>query len=274
VVTWHEAIKLIVSDKTLRRYLVSLSQWSSWLAGKPLASIDPPFLRNLLKERQRMGVTNATIRRDLTALASIFNSAIDEGWIETNPVYLLNRRRIPERREPIPLPGQHSIKAMRNALPRWLADMMDFADETGMRQDEIVRLEWSLIKLDQDEATLYKTKRKRIRTINFTKEAIAILERQPRSPHSKLVFWHDDGRPYEWVSSRFCAVTRKVAQSDSQFVRFRFHDLRHNFAVRYLRERRGSLYDLQKLLGHSSIKTTEQYLDFLTPSQQRFAKSG
>jgi integrase len=34
----------------------------------------------------------------------------------------------------------------------------------------------------------------------------------------------------------------------------------------------GSVYDLQKILGHSSIKTTEIYLDYLSPEEQLVAK--
>ncbi|MGL5839648.1 MAG: tyrosine-type recombinase/integrase [Sphingorhabdus sp.] len=262
-----------MSDKTFRRYLVSLNQCSKWLENKPLTEIDGPHLRTIIKERRLAGTTNATIKRDLTAISSVLNAAIDEDWIEVNHALMLNRRRIPERRDPIILPTLRSIELIRMALPRWLADMMDLADETGMRQDEIVRLQWSVIKLDQDQATLHKTKRKKIRTIEFNERAMDILRGQSRTPLTDLVFWHGDGRPFEWVSSRFGAVARKVAQSNGQFVRFRFHDLRHNFAVRFLEERRGSLHDLQKLLGHKSIKTTEQYLEHLTPAQQRFALS-
>ena len=54
---------------------------------------------------------------------------------------------------------------------------------------------------------------------------------------------------------------------------FRFHDLRHWYAVDYLR-RGGSIYTLQQILGHSSIKTTELYLAYLTPNEQEQAKAG
>jgi integrase/recombinase XerD len=53
--------------------------------------------------------------------------------------------------------------------------------------------------------------------------------------------------------------------------RFRFHDLRHWYAVDYLRQG-GSIYHLQGILGHRSIKTTEIYLDFLTPEEQEAVK--
>jgi integrase/recombinase XerD len=42
-------------------------------------------------------------------------------------------------------------------------------------------------------------------------------------------------------------------------VRCSFHTLRHTFAVNYLRKG-GNLYYLQRILGHSSITTTERYL--------------
>jgi integrase/recombinase XerD len=63
------------------------------------------------------------------------------------------------------------------------------------------------------------------------------------------------------------------AQKSAQFVRFRFHDLRHLFAVRYL-QNGGSIYALQGIMGHTSVKTTEIYLAYLTPDQQLKSKMG
>jgi integrase/recombinase XerD len=77
----------------------------------------------------------------------------------------------------------------------------------------------------------------------------------------------------DWVSSQFGAGARKVAQSKKDFVRFRFHDLRHLFAVHYLRDG-GSIYAPQGILGHTSIKTTEIYLAYLTSNQQQGARLG
>ena len=42
------------------------------------------------------------------------------------------------------------------------------------------------------------------------------------------------------------------------------------FAVEWLQSGR-SIYDLQQRLGHASIKTTEIYLQFLTPEEKRKA---
>jgi integrase/recombinase XerD len=69
-------------------------------------------------------------------------------------------------------------------------------------------------------------------------------------------------------------VAHKRAQAKQPFCRFRFHDLRHLFAVDTLRNRRASLYELQQILGHTSVKTTEIYLDHLTPEEKQAAMHG
>lgn len=40
------------------------------------------------------------------------------------------------------------------------------------------------------------------------------------------------------------------------------HDLRHKFGIDYLRTG-GGIYDLQKILGHSSIQTTEMHVAYV-----------
>jgi integrase/recombinase XerD len=108
--------------------------------------------------------------------------------------------------------------------------------------------------------------------------ALAIIDRQPRFLKSPYVFWRGAGVRFRNVDSQFYAavarVARKAAQAGTAFRRFRFHDLRHLFAVEYLRQRRGSLYDLQLVLGHKSIKTTEGYLAHLTPDERHDAIHG
>lgn len=100
-------------------------------------------------------------------------------------------------------------------------------------------------------------------------EARAILEGQPvtKSPY---LFVTRDGTPYKRVTEMWREVVKRtqiLAQRDGvPFTPFRFHDLRHEFAIRYLKAG-GSLYTLQKLLRHSTIGQTEWYLSYLTPDQ-------
>lgn len=273
VISWDEIALTLISDNTHKRYIVSLKQCGPYLENKILERIDLGTLRELLKARREQGASNATIRRDLTAISAVLSHAHDEGWIEQNPALMVNRRRIPEKRDPIFLPTDASIKIMLENMSQKLGDICLFAIETGMRQDEIVQLEWSCINLERSVATIHKTKGSKLRAVPLTDAAKAILMRQPRTKKSSIVFWKGEGEAIEEVSSAFGRSARKSAQRNADFVRFRFHDLRHLFAVRYL-QNGGSIYILQGIMGHTSVKTTEIYLAYLTPEQQQGAKLG
>lgn len=68
-------------------------------------------------------------------------------------------------------------------------------------------------------------------------------------------------------------VARRGARENAQFHAFSHRDFRHSFAIQYLRNGRGSIYDLQGERGHRTITITERYLPFLTPDQVKAAKS-
>jgi integrase/recombinase XerD len=127
-------------------------------------------------------------------------------------------------------------------------------------------------------ATLEDTKGNTVRQVPLSDKALR--DHRPPAPHSSrpFVFWHGTGSAIANVDSSFYAlvkrVARKAAQQERAFRRFRFHDLRHLFAVTFLREGRGTVYALQLNLGHKSIKTTEEYLRHLTPDEQLVAKHG
>ena len=273
VISWNDIAQTLISENTQKRYLVSLAQCSKALESKALCQIDAACLRDLIKGRREQGASNATIRRDLTAISAVLSNAQDEGWVDQNAALLVNRRRIPERRDPILLPTDGSIAAILQVLPPKLADICAFAIETGMRQDEIVQLDWSCIDFNRAVATIHKTKGSKLRAVPLSPAAMAVLKRQPKAPKSSVIFWKGDGQPIDWVSTVFGKSARKSAQRDSSFVRFRFHDLRHLFAVRYL-QNGGSIYILQGIMGHTSVKTTEIYLAYLTPDKQQSAKLG
>jgi len=274
VLSWSAHATGDLSPKTLKRYLVSLRQCDQWLHGEQIQRIDIQKLREMVKGRKVAGASTATIRRDLTAISSVIDHAIDEGWAEENPTLTLRHRRMREKRDPIVLPDEAEIALVKSAAPSRFADAMDFARETGMREDEIFGLTWKQLR---DDITIYG-KRNRLRVIPYTRRAKKIAERQPRHIKSQYVFWHSDGERWKSPASRFGDIRRRVARKAAQagdgFTGFRFHDLRHLYAVEYLKAGKGSLYDLQHLLGHASVKTTEIYLAFLTPEQKKAAMHG
>jgi len=60
---WGVQLERSVGPKTATRYLVSLKQLAPWFDGRALADIDGRLVAEIIRERQRKGVTNATIKR-------------------------------------------------------------------------------------------------------------------------------------------------------------------------------------------------------------------
>lgn len=277
VVSWSakgfRAIGIKVS--TYDRYLTSLGQLDAHLGSKDLHEIDVKLLKGVVSDRQKHGATNATIRRDMTAASSVLAHAVDMEWIEENPAKMIDRGRFKERKAKIILPRQGSIDLVFAERNRFM-DMAEFSLETGMRQEEVASLERDRIDRKRMTATLEENKGDKVREVPLTVRALSIIDRQPAHFKSRFVFWRGNGQRFKEVHSDFYSrvdrIAQNAAQGEVEFKRFRFHDLRHLFAVRYLREARGSIYMLQQILGHSSIKTTERYLDHLTPEEKEHAR--
>ncbi len=274
VVAWDGWIKRQGKrEGTIKRYLVSLGQMRAWLDDKDVQRIDADLVRQIARDRAKLGASNATIRRDLSALASVLDAAIDEGWIKDNPAHSFDRRRMKETREPIVLPDDASIAAVLTVGSRFV-DMAAFARLTGMRQEEIASLTHGQIDRNRMAITLTNTKGRRARQVPISAEALAVLDRQAQFLRSPFVFWRGQGERFQNVGSQFHATVKRVARKAAQPIRpFRFHDLRHLFAVEGLRAG-VSVYDLQQILGHSSVKVTELYLAYLTPEEKQAAIQG
>jgi integrase/recombinase XerD len=272
VLAWGEHIAASVKPSTAKRYAVSLKQLEPFLLGLYLDEIEQGVVSEIVRQRRAKGATNATIRRDLVALSSVLGYSEEEGWRDDNPA-LTRLHRLKERHVPIELPEPADIARVVQRAPGMFAKLIEAAWLTGCRQDELRTLTRRQLDHTRRQITLHRTKAGRPRAIDLSPAAYALFQSLPVSMASPVVFWHGNGKPYENVSSRFAAIVRSARKSAQDFRPFRFHDLRHRFAVDYLKNG-GNLYDLQQHLGHSSVKVTERYLAYLTPDEARSAKHG
>lgn len=279
--TIHEAIAAWapytadrVGAKTLARYLISLKNIAPYIDGRLLSEINGPLIADIIATRRATGVKIATVKRDLGALSSVMNYAIDEGWIEENPV-LPRLGRLKERRDPITLPDHAHIEIVAQRAPGRLRNMILAAWLTGCRQDELASARANQFDPSRSQLTIVGKGRRR-RTVDLTSEAAKAL--RPPKGHTWL-FQARDGGPFRYVNTRWRKLVLgiegvRAGPNNDGVVRFRFHDLRHRFAVDYLKSGRGTIYDLQMVLGHSSVRTTEIYLDHLTPAERHRAMFG
>jgi len=274
---WDVQLDRTVGPKTARRYRCSLIQLASWLEDRELADIDGRLVAEIIRERQRAGVTNATIKRDLGALSSIMNFAILQSWIEENPV-LPKLALVPERRDPIMLPSDRDIALVIERAPGMVGAMIIAALKTGAREDELAKAKRADIDHARKQLTVVG-KRNRLRVIDLVPfEGYDFVTALPAFVGKPFLFWHDKGEPYASFAPTFHKLMNRVeawAKANGvEFRRFRFHHLRHRHAVDWLKSGR-PIHELQHRLGHTSVKTTEDhYLKYLTTEEIQVTKFG
>lgn len=274
-----------VKPSTGKRYKVSLGILYPLLRELYVDQIDRRQVAKVVSERKRQGATNATIKRDLTAMSRVLSACCAWGWRDDNPAKDFDRTIVRERRDPITLPLEKDIDAVIALCPGNLARLCRFAQFTGMRQEEVGSLERSQIRRPAKIADLTRTKTNRPRSVPLDARALGTIDGTPENPLTEAVFWHETavqgpggkvvrgaGR-YLNISSRFAGIVAAALEKGLISRAFRFHDLRHWYAVDYLR-RGGNIYDLKGILGHTSVKTTEIYLRYLTPEEADRAMHG
>ncbi|MGD0421497.1 MAG: tyrosine-type recombinase/integrase [Xanthobacteraceae bacterium] len=275
-----------VGARTAHRYAVSLAQIEPFLIECFLDEIDRDKISQIVEARRAKGVKTATIRRDLTALASV----LDYAEVENNPARA-RLVKLKERRDPIVLPEPPHIERVISRAPAAIAPLIRLAWSTGCRLEELTTAEHGRVDKVRKQLTVVG-KGNKLRVIELGAAGYEIVRALTPRIGCKWLFWQDvtgaDGKttfsPLRDVSSRFAKVVKaemrgavkaaKAAGHDqADFRPFRLHDLRHRHAVDFL-QAGGSIYDLQLRLGHTSVMTTEIYLKFLTPEEARAAKYG
>jgi integrase/recombinase XerD len=293
---WLVQLPTAVGPSTETRYICSMDQLKPFLRDVTLAQIGRKLLWEIVEERQKK-VENATIKRDLSALSALMEYAVARGWMgdRPNPVPAV-MRAIPEKRDPINLPHDDDIARVMRRAHRPYDNLMKAALLTGCRIEELVGAARRDFDPKAKTLTIRKAKHNSVRVIDLTwNSGDKFFASLPEFPGKQWLFWRDEdkrvrsdskrkptfkGDKLDDASQNFRRITDAVANecegNGTQFVRFVFHDLRHRHAVDYLASGKPGcdVYALNKRMGHSSLKQTEEYLEHITPEQARIAKYG
>ncbi len=125
---------------------------------------------------------------------------------------------------------------------------------TGARKSEVMHARWEYVDLQRRILTVPLSKSGKPRYIALSDAAVALFESLPRQDGVPWVFYNP--KTGKALDSIFCAwdtIRKRVGLPE-----VRIHDLRHSFAS-FLVNKGRSLYEVQKLLGHSNAKTTQRY---------------
>jgi integrase len=201
------------------------------------------------------GLKPGSVNRYMALVKYIFNLA--ERWeiIDKSPARGVSKMADNNRKERYLTKEETSrLLAVLKASPnRVMADLITFLILTGARKSEASQARWENINLQTGVWTVPLSKSGKPRYMPLSKAAIALLEKR-RVNGSEYVFPSPKtGKPLRHLYFSWDKIRKQAGIPD-----VRLHDLRHNYASLLVNHGR-SLYEVQKLLGHADISTTQRY---------------
>lgn len=266
-----------VAPNTISAYNNDLRQFRAFLeptlrdsrdGAASLAHLDAGSLGGFVFHLRDKGYSQATIARKIAAVKSFFRYAQEAGLVAANPAAALAAPRV--RRAAPKAPTSDEIESLLSVgcaggAPADQRDraMLTLLYHSGMRVSEIVALDLS--DLDLDAATVRCTERAgRTRSIPLLDAARAAIAEYLAD--GRPFFAQDDAESALFLNQRGMRLTRQGfwlifkgrAKRAGVSLFLTPHRLRHAFALRHLGAGT-SLRDLQELLGHVNISTTQVY---------------
>lgn len=264
-----------VKEQTIKNYIANVKE-----RGKYTVVADDNTKRyNHPHNRQDFGkkVSLATVNNYTRNLRVYFNYMHENRLIKTNPMKKIKPLRIPRKAK-----GYLNDKDFNNLLKCFdLSKFHEYRDyvitqlvfDTGMRIGECLMIR-DETDINFNERTIFlpaeNTKGKKDRYVFFSMQMATELKRwlqyRDRYKESEFCFCTIKGsqlleRSFE---SNFTNYGERIGNKD-----IHPHLIRNNFAKRFLMNG-GDIYTLSRILGHSSVKVTEEcYLDLGTDELRR-----
>lgn len=274
IFTLSEAIGTYIQDRCTGQpsARTSISQGKNILAlMNPKATLDQITMADVQKfvRRRRAEVKNATVNRQIEFLDRAIKHMRKVHGAEVAELDLLTlkTKEAPERVREL---TQDEQTRLFSHLRADLHPLVKMALMTGLRKAELCNLKWSHVDLHAGNMSIV-AKGEITLSYPISREMRAFLSSLPRCnslPHSQYVLTYLNQRTREPQRQHIGAngggvwEDWKKALTEAGIEDFRFHDLRHTFATRMLRQT-GNLKLVSRLLGHTTVETTMRYAHVL-----------
>jgi integrase len=143
-----------------------------------------------------------------------------------------------------------AVQASRNPMLQYIIPMLIL---TGARKREVLDAKWSELDLERRQWRVSVTKAGKPRYVPLSDGVVQMLSTMPHDNHTWVFPNPKTGKPYVSIFISWDTARKQAGLAD-----VRIHDLRHSFAS-FLVNAGRSLYEVQKILGHTQIKTTQRY---------------
>jgi integrase/recombinase XerC len=270
-----------VSEHTLRNYAIDLGQFYDYLAPADpqtgtrrefdIRQIDHITIREWLSTLHTAQKKKSSIARKLAALRTFFQFLIREGVVEMNPAKLVSTPRL-EKKLPNHLSVEDAIRFIETPdietdLGKRDRAILELLYGTGMRVSELTKLNIRDVDF-RNKMVRVQGKRRKERVVPFGDPALhALLNylsvRNAFLQHAPIAERESDALFLNYQGTRI--TTRSVGRMVDKYIdicagihNISPHSLRHSFAT-HLLDSGADLRDIQELLGHARLSTTQIY---------------
>ena len=268
------------SSNTLESYIRDLSQFASYCDSIYLRSTTTAKkadIEGYINLMQKSGKSAATATRVLASLRCYYGFLLSNGLVKSNPAadIRLNKpaKKLPEiltSNEISKLLAQPNSNDLKGCRDKAILEML-YA--TGIKVSEIIGIKMSQINLQI--GILHLTSGKAERIIPMYPDAVKALTNYCLNVRSVVVaddsveelFTNMNGQPLTrqglWKIIKYYAEKAQIKKDINP------HTIRHSFAA-HLLENGAPLKDIQEILGHSDLSSTQRYAQLM---RSRYAQS-
>ncbi|NTU83295.1 MAG: tyrosine recombinase [Chloroflexales bacterium] len=268
----HMASERGMSVNTTAAYRTDLDQLGTYLRGQGVAewqTVDHNHVMGFLIFLRERRYANSTVARRTAAVKSFFSYLVAQSLIDSDPTEQIDSPKVD--RFPPKAISPHQVDELlelplRSSSPEGLRDkaMLELLYATGMRVSELVALEVDDVTLDQTSVRC-SGRAGRERVLPLTGTAVTALEEYLDTSRSQLARNSDESSAALFLNHRGKRLTRQgfwlILKGYAEQVGLHDltpHMLRHSFAAHML-SGGAELREVQALLGHASLSTTQIY---------------
>jgi integrase/recombinase XerD len=258
-----------LSDNTVIAYHRDLRRFYTWLAGRRVAQLSIQELADYAGWLHQRKLAPSSIARHLASLRIFFRYLQLEGLLRDNLAELLGSQKLWQRVPHVLTPGmvERLLESPARGEPAWRRDraLLELLYATGCRASEISHLQLQDVHLDE-RYCLCKGKGNKERLVPLGRRAVQAVRDYLSSERPKMVAHRTPAPKWLLVSRRGMRLRReriwelfkRHAAKAGIAADMSPHTLRHSFAT-HLLAGGADLRQVQEMLGHASIATTQIY---------------
>jgi integrase/recombinase XerD len=258
-----------LAENTVAAYGRDLRRFLEWLDGRSIPALSIRDLADYTAWLHQKGLGPATLARHIVSLRVFFRYLQLEGVLKDNLAELLGSQKLWERVPEVLSPQQISrlFEAPRKSDPCWRRDraLLEMLYATGCRASEVSGLKLCDVHLDEGFAMCRgKGSKERLVPVGgraaeafrlyLDEERAGLAERAPGDPPWAFLSYRGRRLRRERIWELLKRYARRVGAPASVSP----HTMRHSFAT-HLLAGGADLRQVQEMLGHASIATTQIY---------------